>query len=103
MLRIYDELEVRSRLRFRRLTALLLFAGGLVAGSHLSNTNNGVAFAQTPAHLPVDALIAPRLKLDEQLRTPLYSASSPLDISLAFPPTAEVLMVSVRSETKRSR
>lgn len=101
MLRIYDELEVHSRLRIRRLSGLLLFVGGLMAGSHLTGAT--VASTPIPALLPVADLNAPRLKLDERLRLPNYSASSPLDISLAFPPTAEVLMVSVRSETKRSR
>ena len=104
MLRIYDDLESHNRLRIRRLSAVLLFAGGLMAGSYLTQTDSGVAQAQPPAASPAPELNAPALKLDERLRTPVYpAASSPLAINLAFPPTAEVLMVSVRSDTKRSR
>lgn len=100
MLRIHDEFELQNRLRIRRLTALLLFASGLVVGRYLSTSNDGMAMAQSPAA----PLKLAELKLDDRLRSlPNYGASPPDAISLAFPPTAEVLIVSVRSDTKRSR
>lgn len=101
MLRIYDEFDLRNRVRIRRLSAVLLFVGGVVSGSYLSGEDSRAAEG---AALPsVTGFSAPTLKLDERLRTQPQAASSPLAINLAFPPTAEVLTVSVRSETNRSR